>query len=276
MYITLKNITLHWREVFFYYTVGLMSSPKLSIIIPAYNEENRLPSTLDRLFHYMREHFDAPYEVIVANDGSRDRTAEMVRELMKSHPELRLMDFSKNRGRGAVVRDAMFSAAGAYILQTDADGSVGEEAVVRFVKYLDARPEVDMLIGSRLAPGAKTLTPQPFLRVFLGYAFIVLAMIMFRWKFEDRVNGFKMFRRDGARDIYRNQYSDHYIAEAEVVYVAERRGWKVQELPIFWTDFRDSKIKPIRDSYRSFKGMMIILFNDWKGRYSKDMPVTKI
>lgn len=253
-----------------------MADPKLSIIIPAYNEEYRLPRTLDRLFHYLRENFSESYEVIVANDGSRDRTGAIVQEFMKTHAELRLMEFSKNRGRGAVVRDAMFSAAGTYILQTDADGSVGEEAIVRFVKYLDEHSEVDMLIGSRLARGAKTLTPQPFLRVFLGYAFIVLAMILFRWKFEDRVNGFKMFRRDGARDIYRNQYSDHYIAEAEVVYVAERRGWHVRELPIFWTDFRESKIKPIRDSYRSIRGMFVILLNDWRGRYSKDMPVTKV
>ena len=119
-----------------------MYDPKLSIIIPAYNEEHRLPSTLDRLFHYLRENFLHPYEVIVANDGSRDQTAAIVRGLMKSYPQLRLMDFSKNRGRGAVVRDAMFLAAGKYILQTDADGSVGEGAVVRFVKYLDAHPEV--------------------------------------------------------------------------------------------------------------------------------------
>lgn len=252
-----------------------MLNPKLSIIIPAYNEENRLPSTLDRLFHYMRENFSEAYEVIVANDGSRDRTVEIVQELMKSHPELRLMDFPKNRGRGAVVRDAMFSAAGTYILQTDADGSVGEEAVVRFVKYFDAHPEIHMLIGSRLAKGSKILTPQPLLRVALGYAFVILAMILFRWKFDDRVNGFKMFRRDAARDIYRNQYSDHYIAEAEVVYVAERRGWRVQELPIFWADFRDSKIKPLHDSYRSIKGMIGILINDWRGLYSKQMLETK-
>lgn len=253
-----------------------MADPKLSIIIPAYNEESRLPWTLDRLFHYLREHFSESYEVIVANDGSHDGTVQIVHELMHTHSELRLMDFPKNRGRGAVVRDAMFSATGTYILQTDADGSVGEEAVVRFVTYLDAHPEVHMLIGSRLASGAKTLTPQPFLRVFLGYAFIVLAMIMFRWKFEDRVNGFKMFRRDAARDIYRNQYSNHYIAEAEVVYVAERRGWRVQELPIFWTDFQDSKINPLYDSYRSIKGMIGIVVNDWRGRYSKNMPpVTK-
>ena len=85
-----------------------------------------------------------------------------------------------------------------------------------------------------------------------------------------------MFRRNVAHDIYRHQYSNHYIAEAEVVYVAERRGWRVQELPIFWTDYKDSRIQPIRDSYRSLKGMMIILLNDWKGRYSKDMPVTKV
>mgnify|MGYP001577395522 FL=1 len=252
-----------------------MHEPKLSIIIPAYNEENRLPSTLDRLFHYMRENFDRPYEVIVTNDGSRDRTAAIVREFAVSHPELRLMDFPKNRGRGAVVRDAMFSAAGGYILQTDADGSVGEEAVVRFVEYLDAHPEVHMLIGSRLARGAKILTPQPLIRVALGYAFVILAMIMFRWKFDDRVNGFKMFRRNAAHDIYRNQYSNHYIAEAEVVYVAERRGWKVRELPISWTDYKGSRINPMRDSYRSIKGMMGILINDWRGRYSKHMSEIK-
>ncbi|MDD5110178.1 MAG: glycosyltransferase family 2 protein [Patescibacteria group bacterium] len=243
---------------------------ELSIIIPAYNEEVRLPATLRALFDHLYAHYHGDYEVIVADDGSTDGTAALVRQSQDAYPQLRLLPFPGNRGRGAAVRDAVFSAQGKFILQMDADGSTEMEAVTEFLKYLARHPEAHVLVGSRTVPGAKIVTPQPWLRVFLGYGFLFAAWLLYRWPWGiDRINGFKMFRREAAEDIYRHQFEDGFLAEVEVVFVADRRGWKVVELPIRWTDYRGSRVHPWRESWRSLSGMVKILGRNRKGLYAK-------
>lgn len=242
---------------------------ELSVIIPAYNEQVRLPGTLKRLFDYFYVHYHGDYEVIVVNDGSTDETAHMVKQNAEIYPKLRLLDFPQNRGRGAVVRDAVFASSGKFILETDADGSVGEEAIIDFLKYFALHPEIHVLIGSRNIKGARVLSPQPTHRIALGWGFVLLAHIMFGWRMIDRVNGFKMFRRDAALDIFNHQFDNTFLGEAEIVYVAEKRGWKTQELPINWTDYRGSQVKPLREAWRSIIGMFKILARDKKGLYSK-------
>lgn len=242
---------------------------ELSIIIPAFNEESRLPPTLRQLFDHLYAHYHGDYEVIVADDGSTDRTAAVVRELTNLHPQLKLLAFPQNRGRGAVVRDAVFATRGQFILQMDADGSTEMEMVTEFLKYFARHPEVQVLVGSRTIPGAKIVTPQPLLRIFLGNCFLLAAWLLFRWPWGvDRINGFKMFRRAAAEDIYRHQFEDGFFAEVEVVYVADRRGWQVRELPIRWTDFRGSRIRPFRESVRSLAGMFNILARNRRGLYA--------
>lgn len=242
---------------------------ELSIIIPVYNEENRLPRTLDQIFDFMMANYQGLYEVIVADDGSQDRTVDIVEDLQKIKPQLRLLKFPKNRGRGAVVRDAVFEAKGQFILETDGDGSTNEHAIISFLNYFASHPEIDGLIGSRTIEGAKILTQQPLLRVMLGYCFLFMAHILFGWKLIDRVNGFKMFRRHVALDVFKNQYENNFLAEGEIVFVAEKRGWKIKELPIQWTDYRGSRIHPLRDSWYSFCGMFKILKRDRRGVYDK-------
>lgn len=243
---------------------------ELSIIIPAFNEEARLPSTLRTLFDHLYAHYHGDYEVIVADDGSTDGTAALVRQSQDTYPQLRLLAFPKNRGRGAAVRDAVFSAQGKFILQMDADGSTEMEAVTEFLKYFARHPEAQVLVGSRTIKGAKIVTPQPWLRVFLGNGFLFAAWLLYRWPWGiDRINGFKMFRRETAEDIYRHQFEDGFLAEVEVVFVADHRGWKVQELPIRWTDYRGSRVNPWRESWRSLTGMVKILARNRKGRYAK-------
>lgn len=249
--------------------------PELSIIIPAYNEEKRLPPTLERVVHYLRENYKGQYELIVADDGSTDGTPDFVREFSKKHPEVRLLRFEKNRGYGAVVRDGMLAGNGRFVLIMDADGSVGEEAVVRFVDYMKNHPDVAMIVGSRTVEGARVLTPQPLVRVALGYTFLFLARIFFGWPFQDRINGFKMFRREVAQDVFPLQKEDGFLGAAEIVYVVEKRGWKYELLPVLWTDYRDSRIRPFRDSWRSFWGLFRILRRNWQDEYTKGLRNTK-
>lgn len=244
--------------------------PTLSIIIPAYNEEQRLPLTLDRLFAYLSSHFTHSFEVIVADDGSKDKTGEKVKDMMREHSSLRILAFEKNRGRNAAVKDAVFATKTPFILEMDADGSVDPEAIPRFFSYLAAHSDVDMLIGARNITGSKITKKQPFLRVFLGNGFLLLMSVFFGWRMKDRVNGFKMFRRVAAEDIFRHQTLDYFLAEAEIVVIADRRGWISKELPVMWADNRDSRIRPFKEALRSFRGIFEILVKDWKGEYRRD------
>ncbi len=243
----------------------------LSIIIPAYNEEKRLPPTLERMLKNLEQTFLGSFEIIVIDDGSSDNTSLVTEKFMALHKQVSLITNTKNQGRGFVMRQGVLTARGRYVLDTDADGSVDDEAVPRFYQYMESNKDVDVLIGSRTISGAKILTPQPFLRIALGYIFMFLAWLFFRWRFIDRVNGFKFFRSNAAKDTFSNQYDNTFLAEAEIIFVAERREWRVKELPIFWTDHRDSRIKPWRESVRSLIGMFRILRTDWRGGYTKGL-----
>lgn len=243
----------------------------LSIIIAAYNEERRLPRTLDQMLAYLAHHFHAPYEILIIDDGSSDRTAEIVEAYGQKHPQIRLLRQRPNQGRGAAMRAGVRHACGELILETDADGSVDNEAIPRFVEHMRRHPSIDVLIGSRNMESSQILTPQPFLRVFLGYCFLYLAKALFGWRIHDYTLGFKIFRRQAALDIYEHQFDDHFLAEAELVYVARRRGWRLQESSVLWTDFRESRVKPISDSISSFFGLAAVLARARRGQYTNGL-----
>jgi len=245
--------------------------PDLSIIVPAYNEALRLPPTLKRMVENLRKDFPGTFEIIVLDDGSKDTTSAVAAEFASQHKEVSLITNKENRGRGFVMQQGVLGAKGRYILDTDADGSVADEAIHRFYRYIESHNDVDMIIGSRNMEGAKILVDQPLLRVLLGYIFMILAWTLFRWRFVDRVNGFKFFRREVAHDVFAHLHENTFFGEAEVTYVTDRRGWHVKELPVFWSDNCDSRIRPWRESYRSFTGMFRILLRDWKGEYSKNL-----
>ena len=241
----------------------------LSIVIAAYNEEKRLPQTLERYFRYFKT-IPQTYEIVIVDDGSRDRTKTVVEELCRIHPELRLLSHFPNRGRGFSIREGILAAEGHTVLETDADGSVDLGAVGRFLKYFQEHPDTDVLIGSRELSNSRITLPQPFLRVLLGKGFIYLAQILFGiWDIHDFTLGFKMFRKKAAKDIFARQFDDHYVAEAEIVFVSKSRGWKVAELPVIWSDNRDSRVRPLRDSLRSLKGLSKVLWQDMQGKYRK-------
>lgn len=251
--------------------LDMTEAPDLSIIVPAYNEAERLPPVLKRMVENLKKSFPGTFEIVVLDDGSNDRTSAVATEFALRNPEVSLVSNKENRGRGFVMRQGVLEAKGRYILDTDADGSVDDEAIPRFYQYIESHRDVDMLIGSRNMKGAKILVIQPPLRVLLGYIFTIMACLLFRWRFVDRVNGFKFFRREVAHDVFANLYEHTFFGEAEVTYVTDRRGWHVEELPVIWSDNCDSRIRPWRESYRSFTGMFRILLRDWRGEYSKNL-----
>ena len=244
----------------------------LSIIIPAYNEEKRLPPTLKRVLDFLVRHYKGTFELLVIDDGSEDNTSKSVEAFITQHPHVRLVRLPQNKGRGVAVKLGVGAANGDLILEMDADGSVDEEAIPRFVAYMDQHPEISMLIGSRNIEGAHIVRQQPLLRVMLGLVFFTLAWILFGWDFRDRVNGFKMFRKKAAHDIFAHQYETGFLAEAELVVIAARRKWQYELLPVRWTDYRDSRIRPFKESWRSFWGMFAILKRDRNGVYAEKTP----
>jgi len=244
-----------------------MTIVKLSIIIPAFNEQNRLPPTLHRLFRYLPG-LGCSYEIIVADDGSVDQTAELVRQLQNQNVNLVLVSDGINRGRGEAVRIGVSKAQGDLILVTDADGSVADEAIGRFVAAFDSDAELQAVFGSREMRGAVILGAQPYMRWLLGYVFIYLSRLLFSlWHVTDFTLGFKMFRLAAARDIFAHQYDPFFLAEAELVYVAHIRRHRNIELPVAWTDSSDSKVNPLRDVGRSLIGLLQILYRRFTGRY---------
>ena len=244
-----------------------MTTVKLSIIIPAFNEQNRLPPTLHRLFRYLPG-LGCSYEIIVADDGSIDQTAELVRQLQNQDKNLVLVSDGINRGRGEAVRIGVSKARGDLILVTDADGSVADEAIGRFVAAFDSDAELQAVFGSREMRGAVILGAQPYMRWLLGYVFIYLSRLLFSlWHVTDFTLGFKMFRLAAARDIFAHQYDPFFLAEAELVYVAHIRRHRNIELPVAWTDSSDSKVNPLRDVGRSLIGLLQILYRRFTGMY---------
>jgi len=244
-----------------------MTIVKLSIIIPAFNEQNRLPPTLHRLFRYLPG-LGCSYEIIVADDGSIDQTAELVRQLQNQNVNLVLVSDGINRGRGEAVRIGVSKAQGDLILVTDADGSVADEAIGRFVAAFDSDAELQAVFGSREMRGAVILGAQPYMRWLLGYVFIYLSRLLFSlWHVTDFTLGFKMFRLAAARDIFAHQYDPFFLAEAELVYVAHIRRHRNIELPVAWTDSSDSKVNPLRDVGRSLIGLLQILYRRFTGMY---------
>lgn len=241
--------------------------PHLSVVIPAFNEELRLPKTLERTISHLRGAAFS-FEFVIVDDGSTDGTVRLVGELGEKYPEIRLLSDGINRGRGAAVKKGIFEARGDLILETDSDGSVADEATVRFVAAFDADPELDAVFGSRMLPESRIMLWQPLVRTMLGYGFLYLARFMFwMWRTTDFTLGFKMYRRDAAHDIFAHQYDPFYVAEAEKVFLAKIRGHTFRELPVTWTDDPDSRVKPLRDTMRSLYGMFQILGRYFAGNY---------
>lgn len=238
-----------------------------SIVISAYNEEKRLPRTLERNLAYMRKRPES-FEILIVNNGSHDGTGTFVESFSKQNREVRMISQYPNLGRGLGIRKGILDAKGEIILETDADNSVDCEAMGRCLDAFKADPELMFIFGSREMKASVITKHQPFLRVFLGKGFILLMhCVLGMWKVHDFTLGFKMFRRVAAQDIFRHQYDSRFFAEAEIVFVAHKRKWKYMELPITWTDDRDSRVRPFRDSARSLWGMIRVLGHYFQGKY---------
>lgn len=240
-------------------------APFLSVVIPAYNEERRLPGTYRRVAEYLGR-VGYPYEVILVDDGSRDGTGRFIAATCELDPRARGLHLSPNRGKGAAVREGVLAARGEYILFSDSDLSTPIEEVEKLSAALLTR-QAGVAIASRRLRGANLLLRQPFHRQVMGTGFSILTRTLALPGLYDTQCGFKLFTREAARDIFPRLTITRFGFDVEVLYLARRRGHRVVEVPVTWKDSPESRVNPLRDSARMFGDLARVRWNDLRGRY---------
>jgi len=240
-----------------------------SIIIPAFNEHERIAATLDKvLSHLEQQKWEA--EVLVVDDGSTDSTAELVGEYARRYSAVRLLQNPGNRGKGYSVRHGMSQAAGELLLFSDADLSAPIAEAGKLFARLAAG--VDVAIGSRWLDPALQTARQPFYRQFFGRIFNLLLRVTLGLRFKDTQCGFKAFTRRAAQLIFARQRIERWGFDPELLFLAGKLGLKVEEVPVEWADDPRSKVRPLRDGLRIFSEMLRIRWYSLTGKYAADAP----
>lgn len=247
-------------------------NPWLSIVIPALNEEHRLPPSLSKIDAFLQTQ-DYEAEVIVVENGSTDRTAEVTREFAKSHPYVRLVEVA-SRGKGLAVKAGMLAARGRYRFICDADLSMPIEEIQKFLPP-DASG-FDVLIGSREGEGSRRIG-EPEYRHIMGRILNWIVKITAIRQFEDTQCGFKMFTREAAEDLFSVQQMTGIGFDIELIYIAIRRGYRIRDVPITWYYNADSRMRLVQDSLRILMEIWQIRQNWRRGVYArgKHGPIQK-
>lgn len=238
--------------------------PLLSIVIPALNEESRLPDTLTRVLTFLQGQAYSS-EVLVVDNGSTDRTSEIAAGFTASHSNLRLLRDPRS-GKGLALRLGMLAAEGMYRFICDADLSMAIEDVNRFLP--PALEGYDIAIASREAPGAVRVG-EPAYRHWIGRAFNGLVRLLAVPHFHDTQCGFKCFRGEVAEDLFAVQVLDGWTFDVEVLFIGLRRGYRIVEVPIHWTYNPGSRVRPFRDSLTMFLDLFRVRGNWRQGLYSR-------
>lgn len=228
----------------------MASTPQLSIVIPAYNEEDRLGRTLEATIGYLREQ-NLPSEIIVVSDGSRDGTRTVSESFQGAFPNLRVLEYFPNRGKGYAVRTGMLAARGDRVLFMDADYSVPIRQVETAMQVLDAGH--DVAIGSRRAPGARRAKRQLPVREWAARIYTALQNRWLKVDFADTQCGFKLYTRAAVQVLFPQQKLHSVIFDGELLFLAQRAGLKVGEFPVEWNHHPDSRLTyNLRKSIRIF------------------------
>ncbi len=236
----------------------------LSLVVPAYNEENRIGQSLDRILSFFTSQ-SYPYEVIVVDDGSTDRTVEVVRGFAAANPRLRVEPQPRNCGKGEAIKKGMLLAGGAFLFFSDADLSVPIEAVPEFLSRLEAG--YDVAVGSRRTAGSVIEVHQPIHRELMGKVFTRLSNLILGLRLKDFTCGFKAFRRDAARALFSRQRLGGWSFDSEILYLAKLKGYRIAEVPVVWRNDEATKVRLARDIVRSFTDLWNIRLNHARGKY---------
>jgi dolichyl-phosphate beta-glucosyltransferase len=230
-------------------------------VVPAYNEEHRLPTSLQRLRAYLEDQ-GYSYEVLVVDNGSSDRTREATEAAAVDWPQLRCLSMSE-RGKGLAVKVGALSARGDRLMFCDADLAMPVEEIARFLPPLEA---ADVVIATREGPGARRIG-EPDYRHLMGRVFNLLVRWLAVPGFQDTQCGFKAFSRASAELLFPRVTIRGFGFDVEVLYLARKYGLRTVEVPIVWYFQADSRVDPLRDTLRMVRDLLRIRWNDLRGVY---------
>ena len=231
----------------------------ISIVIPAYNEAERIGPTIETIHDYFRKKPQS-FDIIVINDGSRDNTANIVLDLAKEIRNVILLDIPINQGKGFAARKGMIHAAHDLILLTDADLSTPVDEFEKLVPWM--RKGYDIVIGSRGMKESEITLRQPWYRRMMGKAFNLLVRTLIVNDFKDTQCGFKLFRRGAAARIFRASKINGFAFDVEILFIAKKMGYKTKEVPIRWIDSPRSRVNPLRDPVKMLLDLLRVKFLD--------------
>jgi glycosyltransferase involved in cell wall biosynthesis len=251
---------------------GAMPPPRLSIVIPAYNESARIEATLASVLSCVEtHHWDA--EILVVDDGSTDTTVAIVQQWTARNPHLHLIQNPGNCGKGYSVRNGLLQAAGDIAMFTDADLSAPIEEADRLIAAIDAG--ADVAIGSRWLDKQKQTVHQPLYRRFFGRCFNWVTRKVIGLPFKDTQCGFKAFRRDAAQTIFRLQTIERWGFDPEILFIARKLKYNIVEVPVTWGHDERSRISYLKDGLQMLEEMGQIRTNSLRGRYDEAIAAMK-
>jgi dolichyl-phosphate beta-glucosyltransferase len=231
--------------------------PRLSVVVPCYNEELRLPRTIEQIERYLGSRGDR-YELILVDDGSADGTRRAMEEAAARNKSIRIVALPVNRGKGRALAEGVRVSRGDYVLVTDADLSTPIEELPKLEAALAAGAGV--AIGSRAIKGSRVELSQPIYRVLMGKAFNIIVQLVLLPGIWDTQCGFKLFRGDIARDVFEGLTTDGFGYDPEVLYLAKKKGVRIAEVPVVWRNSAPTKVNAIRSSLDMFRHVLRIRF----------------
>jgi glycosyltransferase involved in cell wall biosynthesis len=260
-----------------------MSEVEFSIVTPAYNEQDKITSTLTQMISFMRE-FNPNFEIIISNDGSKDKTAELVKQYSQDVSEVRLVD-NPHKGKGYAVWNGVMNAKGKYIYVADADLSAPMPELKKLFVWLTDH-DYDIVIGTREGIGARRVS-EPFIRHLMGRVFNYWIQLTVLPGINDTQCGFKLFKGDVARDVFRRfiLYGENsktttkaYLGafDVEALYIARKLKYKIKEVPVTWTYVKTTRLSHIRDSIKMALDVLRIKVNGILGKYTAAQKTSTI
>ncbi len=236
---------------------------RMSIIIPAYNEELRIGSTLDAYGRFFQERLGGEMELLVVVNGSNDRTAEVTAGFMNEYPQIRVIEEPRKIGKGGAIMLGCRAARGDWIGFVDADGATPPDA---FYDLYEARHQADVIIASRYLPASRVDPRQPWKRRAVSRLFNTLVRLMFRMRLSDTQCGAKLVRRQAIECIIDKLGLTRWAFDLDLLFQLHRKGFKIVELPTVWQDIEGSKLKIIRASAEMFVAMcrLRLLYSPFK------------
>ena len=243
-----------------------MKGLTLSIVVPAYNEDKIIKENLRKIISYLRtKKYD--WEIVIADDGSTDKTASLVKKEIDKDKRVSLVRLKKNKGKGGALKEGMLAAKGKYIIFMDADLSVDLGNVDIFLKELKKGAAV--VIASRRVKGAKIEVHQPWHRETMGRVFTLLTRILMKVNISDFTCGFKGFTKESAKKIFSASLINRWAYDAEILFLADKFGYKIKQMPITWKNRNETRVRLKRVVFESLRDLLKIRLNDFYKAYDQ-------